>query len=179
MNRPDIDPNYWSRLAQETFALAASHERDEERRILIDIAVTYERMARHLANKRRHESGPASPLVIVVEDEFQIAHRVMELLEEAGCTPVGPFSALDIVSIVLDQLAAELAVLIVERGTPALFSVADTLADKGTPFFFVTAHDGDVIPQRHADKRVLQIPLNAADFHVTVQSLLKPSGDIV
>ncbi len=72
---------------------------------------------------------------------------VQEVLEEAGCTVLGPFAR------VVDALAAartervDVAVLDVNIAGEMVFPVALVLEKKGTPFLFVTGYGRAALPR--------------------------------
>jgi CheY-like chemotaxis protein len=107
--------------------------------------------------------------VLVVEDEYLIAHEIAYALALLGVIPVGPVATL--------QQAIELlkrfdhfdgAVLDINLQGQMVFPLADALEARGVPFIFITGYDDQVIPARYADVERCEKPVNP---HEVLQKL--------
>lgn len=102
--------------------------------------------------------------VLVVEDEMMVSMLIEDMLEDLGCTVVGPASRLDEAIELVKTAELDCAVLDVNLGGQPIFPLADILRAKGAPFAFATGY-GDA-GLRDADKGspVLQKPFREGDL---------------
>lgn len=113
---------------------------------------------------------------LIVDDEFLIALDLQDILQTAGATTVACFSDAD------EALAAlqagetfDLAVLDVNLGGAdrTSFSVAAALADRKTPFIFLTGmHHDATSTSNYRDAPVLEKPYRQEVLLATIRSLL-------
>lgn len=100
--------------------------------------------------------------VLIVEDEVVVALFLEDLLTEFGYAVAG------VVSHLSDALAHppdyDLAILDVHLNGRMVFDFADCLAERGTPFIFATGYGERGIPERFADRPVLQKPYQPVDL---------------
>ena len=82
--------------------------------------------------------------VLVVEDDYQIAADVAEILHAAGAEVVGPVSNVRDALRALDPMP-DIATLDVRLRGETSFRIADVLALRRVPFVLVTG-DADAIP---------------------------------
>lgn len=84
--------------------------------------------------------------VLVVEDEYLVAHEIVDLLEQWGATIMGtvqsPAQALDL----LARETPDGAVLDINLRGGSAYSVADALEAAGVPFILVTGYDNGCYP---------------------------------
>ncbi|HEX5379226.1 MAG TPA: response regulator, partial [Phenylobacterium sp.] len=78
--------------------------------------------------------------VLVVEDEMMVSMLIEDMLEDLGCTVVGPASRLDEAMVLAREADLDCAVLDVNLGGQSIFPVADLLRAKGAPFAFATGY---------------------------------------
>lgn len=101
------------------------------------------------------EQSPLSGLhVLVVEDIFIVALDLSCQLEDLGCAVVGPASSVKQALETIDEVALDGAVLDVNLAGEQSFPVAQVLASRGIPFFFLTGYDSAAI----IPKELQQIP---------------------
>jgi DNA-binding LytR/AlgR family response regulator len=78
--------------------------------------------------------------ILIVEDEFLLAMELETLVEERGCTAVGPASSVRQALALIDGEEADVALLDVnlkgERATP----VAAALQERGVPYVLITGY---------------------------------------
>jgi DNA-binding NarL/FixJ family response regulator len=87
--------------------------------------------------------------VLIVEDETLLALDLEMTLAANGCTVVGPSGTIGSAVASIDALAPDAAILDLNLNGESSVAVADTLADRGVPFLFLTGYDREHLPQRH------------------------------
>ena len=88
--------------------------------------------------------------ILVVEDEFFVADAIESALSAFGAQVVGPVASLEeAMELVEAGTPLHAAILDVNLTGKKVFPVADSLAQRGTPFIFTTGYDGDVIPEQY------------------------------
>jgi len=92
-------------------------------------------------------SALAGKRVLVVEDEYLVALLVEDMLSDAGCIVIGPFSRVRDALAAADTEVVDIAVLDVNVAGEMVFPVAHLLEKKGTPFLFVTGYGQAALPR--------------------------------
>lgn len=101
--------------------------------------------------------------VMVVEDEYFLADELNQTLTDAGVRVLGPVPSVQAaLNLLKADDAPDAAVLDVNLGGTMAFPVADALQARSVPFLFSTGYDQAALPERHADVRRLEKPLEAA-----------------
>lgn len=79
--------------------------------------------------------------VLVVEDESLVAMLLETILEDMGCTPVGPVATVEEgLAMVADEGTLDAALLDVNVAGREVFPIADALKARGVPFVFSTGY---------------------------------------
>lgn len=78
--------------------------------------------------------------VLLVEDSFLVAASISRMLEDLGCRVVGPFGTVRDAMGVIEAGGCDAGVLDVNLGGETSEAVAEELAGRGVPFFFVTGY---------------------------------------
>jgi DNA-binding response OmpR family regulator len=78
--------------------------------------------------------------VLVVEDEILVALLVEDMLADAGCVVVGPFSRVPQALAAAKTEPIDIALLDVNVAGEMVFPVAHALEERGIPFLFVTGY---------------------------------------
>ena len=103
--------------------------------------------------------------VLLVEDDYFIAHAMRSQFEEHGARVIGPVPT---VGRALDLIAAtpeiDAAVLDMNLQEEWVFPVADALRARGVPFVFATGYDRGVIPLRFGDVGHYEKPVDVAEI---------------
>lgn len=84
--------------------------------------------------------------VLVLEDDFYLAHDTAAALRSTGAEVVGPFGSPDEALSVLQAGSVDAAVVDVNLGQGAGFAVLRTLRTSAVPFVVVTGYDDTVFP---------------------------------
>ena len=115
--------------------------------------------------------------VLVVEDEFLLAMELETLLEQRGCTVLGPVPSVGQALAMLDRGQPEAALLDVnlkgERATP----LAAALQDRGVPFVLITGYSESQLSEpelRQAPR--LDKPVNGRDLRCALAKALTTAG---
>jgi CheY-like chemotaxis protein len=102
--------------------------------------------------------------VFVIEDETLVLVNLEDMLEELGCTLVGPAMRLDQADAMIDEAAAaDVAILDVNIGGRTVFPFAEKLAGKGVPLVFTTGYGRDGMPPEWQHSTVLGKPYTFDD----------------
>lgn len=102
--------------------------------------------------------------ILIVEDEFMLAHELAFKLERMGATVIGPEPS---IARALARIAAEpidFAVLDVNLGAEKVFPVADRLTDMHTPFVFFTGYGHDLLPDSYRAARRCDKPVDLREL---------------
>ena len=111
--------------------------------------------------------------ILVVEDDYLIAHELASLLEEAGATILGPVPSVEDALALLDrENDVDGAVLDMNLAGTDVLPVADALSGRQVPFMFTTGYNSDVIPARYAHVPYCGKPLDVAKVPDVVARLI-------
>ena len=101
--------------------------------------------------------------VLVVEDESLVAMLLDTILEDMGCTPVGPASNIDEgEALARDEAALDAALLDVNVAGRQVFPVAAALKARGVPFVFSTGYGEGGLPDEWRGNPTIQKPFTEA-----------------
>lgn len=155
-----------------------------------DHALVPSRARPELASKHgsRHIDGPlgqimSSPFtktvdlagkrILVVEDEAAIAMLLEDMLEDLGCTIVGPVGNLAEADALARADGIDLALLDVNVAGQPIYPVVRTLAERGVPFVFSTGYGSSGIDELYRGSPILPKPFRLNDLE---QKLLEAFG---
>jgi len=112
--------------------------------------------------------------VLVVEDESLVAMLLETILEDMGCTPVGPASNIDEgLALATDGQPLDAALLDVNVAGRQVFPVAQALKDRGVPFVFSTGYGEGGLPEEWRGQATIQKPFTEAAVR---QALMEAMG---
>ena len=112
--------------------------------------------------------------VLIVEDESLVAMLLETILEDMGCTPVGPASTVDEgMDIVTGGDALDAALLDVNVAGRHVFPVAQALKDRGVPFVFSTGYGESGLPDAWRGHATVQKPFTESAIR---EALMKAMG---
>ena len=89
----------------------------------------------------------AGKRVMIVEDELLVALMVEDVLTDAGCIVVGPFSRVPEALTAARTEMIDAALLDVNVANEKVFPVAHALEERGIPFLFLTGYGQMALPQ--------------------------------
>lgn len=101
--------------------------------------------------------------VLVVEDESLVAMLLETILEDMGCTPVGPASNIDDgEALARGDAELDAALLDVNVAGRQVFPVAAALKARGVPFVFSTGYGEGGLPDEWRGNPTIQKPFTEA-----------------
>ncbi|MBU1539979.1 MAG: response regulator [Alphaproteobacteria bacterium] len=112
--------------------------------------------------------------VLVVEDESLVAMLLETILEDMGCTPVGPVATVDEgLAMVAGEGTLDAALLDVNVAGREVFPIADALTARGVPFVFSTGYGEGGLPDAWRGHPTVQKPFTEAAIR---DALMKAMG---
>lgn len=97
--------------------------------------------------------------VLVVEDDYFIAQKLVQEIGEQGDEVVGPFANVHDAVLNIDNVDA--GILDIKLGSDDSFVVADLLQIRDRPFLFLTGYDRSILPQKFSAQHVFYKPSHA------------------
>ena len=91
---------------------------------------------------------PDERVLLIVEDEYFLAHDLAEYFQNLGADILGPAGSVGDALQLLDGSQVQGAVLDVNLKGERVYPVADALRQKGVPFVFASSYEPDQIPAR-------------------------------
>lgn len=111
--------------------------------------------------------------ILIVEDEYLLADDLCEALGNAGAEVLGPLSSVkDAAAYVAGEGSIDAAVLDVNLRGEMIFSVADSLRERGVPFAFATGYDETILPARFADTPRIEKPFKGKRVAAVIGSMV-------
>lgn len=100
--------------------------------------------------------------ILIVEDESLVAMLLETILEDMGCSPVGPASNIDDGLALVQAESLDAALLDVNVAGRQVFPVAQALKDRGIPFVFSTGYGEGGLPNEWRGQPTIQKPFTEA-----------------
>jgi CheY-like chemotaxis protein len=100
--------------------------------------------------------------ILIVEDESLVAMLLETILEDMGCTPVGPAANIDDGLALAEGESLDAALLDVNVAGRQVFPVAQALKDRGVPFVFSTGYGEGGLPDEWRGQPTIQKPFTEA-----------------
>jgi CheY-like chemotaxis protein len=116
--------------------------------------------------------------ILVVEDEPVIAVEAACAIGGAGGTVVGPAYSLDQAFKAIAGTKIDGALLDINLRNQKVFTLADTLAERGVPLVFVTGEIWPVIPPRHAGRRIVGKPAHPSKLVAALRGAIADGPDL-
>lgn len=112
--------------------------------------------------------------VLVVEDESLVAMLLETILEDMGCTPVGPVATVEEgLAMAADKGSLDAALLDVNVAGREVFPIAEALKARGVPFVFSTGYGEGGLPDAWRGHPTVQKPFTEAAIR---EALMKAMG---
>jgi CheY-like chemotaxis protein len=120
---------------------------------------------------------PPRGRVLVVEDDALVALDLQCLLREAGYRVVGPAATIEEAERLIARGSIDGAVLDVQVQGLVPVAFADSLADRGIPFIWLTDAPCDRLPEAHADVASVAKSCAAAQFIDALERAMSRGAD--
>jgi DNA-binding response OmpR family regulator len=114
--------------------------------------------------------------VLVVEDEFLIAHDISRILHSEGCEVLGPVPVVSAAEEIVMRGALDGAVLDVNLRGDLVFPLAQKLLVRRVPILFTTGYDRDNLPEAFSGCPMLQKPFRARRLRELARQLFPRSS---
>lgn len=116
--------------------------------------------------------------VLIVEDDFLIADAMIDSLQAAGASVVGPLGWIDETLAFLDDdpPAFDCAVLDVNLHGDKSYPIADRLLALDIPFVFTTGYDARAVASRYRDHPRCEKPINERGLLTLLTRCMRPAG---
>ena len=102
--------------------------------------------------------------ILVVEDEYMIAHEIADELMKAGADTLGPVARIsDALRLIESEEPIDAALLDVNLGGVAVWPVVDALLARNVPIVLATGYDAGAIPMAYAHLPRCEKPTTASD----------------
>lgn len=119
-------------------------------------------------------SQTLSGRVLIVEDESLVAMLLETILEDMGCTPVGPASTIDEgLALATGAEPLDAALLDVNVAGRQVFPIAEALKARGVPFVFSTGYGESGLSDEWRGHPTVQKPFTEAAIR---EALMKAMG---
>lgn len=102
----------------------------------------------------------AGQRVLIVEDRYLIASEMAEQVGRLGGQVVGPSRDVASAAEIVLREPVDMALLDVSLDDEVVFPLAETLAERGVPFIFLTGYDADILPPAWREHPTLAKPIN-------------------
>ncbi len=110
---------------------------------------------------RSEDGTPLAGLrVLVVEDDYFIAHEICTMLRNHGAEVLGPSPSVEHSLALIRDQPLDCAVLDVNLHGQLSFKLARELQQRGTPSIFATGYDSSVFPSGFQDSVRLEKPVD-------------------
>jgi CheY-like chemotaxis protein len=112
--------------------------------------------------------------VLIVEDEMIVAWLLTDMLEEIGCTVVGPASSVAQAIKLIELETLDAATVDVNLNGELSYPVADALRARSIPFLFSTGYDRSRLREGYQALPMLQKPYHHLELENALIEMLKP-----
>ena len=116
--------------------------------------------------------------ILLVEDDFLLAHDLTGTLRDLGITVLGPFpSVRQALKLVHSSAHIDAAVLDVNLHGTLVYPVAQALQERGIPFLFGSGYDDTVVPEEYGRVPRVVKPYHVSDVLSMLQAVLLHRAD--
>ena len=115
--------------------------------------------------------------VVLITNAPRAAAPIIAMLDDMGCTVVGPAMRFERALEMLEQgVAADVAILDVNIGGRKVFELAERISARGMPILFATGYGRSGIPQEWQHRPILQKPYTEHEVRAGLQAALAASA---
>jgi len=102
--------------------------------------------------------------VLIAEDEYLLASKMVEELAKLGVETIGPASTVKRALDLVEHCGPlDAAMLDIKLRNEMIFPVADALRARGVPFVFTTGYNQKIIPDGYKDVVRYEKPFDVAE----------------
>lgn len=99
--------------------------------------------------------------ILLVEDDFFVAHDLATSLQTAGAVVVGPVASVTAGQVVIRQTSRlDGAIMDINLSGELSYELVDMLLERDVPVTFATGYDGQIVPRRYKNIPICEKPLN-------------------
>ena len=103
--------------------------------------------------------------VLIAEDEYLLASKMVEEFAKLGVETIGPASTVQRALDLVEHCGPlDAAMLDIKLRNEMIFPVADALRARGVPFVFTTGYNQKIIPDRYKDVVRYEKPFDVAEI---------------
>jgi len=103
--------------------------------------------------------------VLIAEDEYLLASKMVEELAKLGVETIGPASTVKRALDLVEHCGPlDAAMLDIKLRNEMIFPVADALRARGVPFVFTSGYNQKIIPDRYKDVVRYEKPFDVAQI---------------
>ena len=119
----------------------------------------------------------AGKRILVVEDEILIYMLIESLLDEHACQVLPPAARVATALEAVASNAFDAAILDLNLAGEPVYPVAEALAQRRSPFIFLTGYGEGALDGKFHDRPVVQKPFRDGALLDVLMKLLETSGD--
>jgi CheY-like chemotaxis protein len=119
----------------------------------------------------RESSSLMGRRILVVEDDQLLSVMLEDALTVLGCTAVRASDVAEAIEIVA-TVPIDGAILDLNIAGTKVYPVAEKLAQRGLPFFFVTGYVKAIVPPPYSDRPLLKKPFRVRDLEHSLQEIM-------
>jgi CheY-like chemotaxis protein len=103
--------------------------------------------------------------VLIAEDEYLLASKMVEEFAKLGVETIGPASTVKRALDLIEHCGPlDAAMLDIKLRNEMIFPVADALRARGVPFVFTSGYNQKIIPDRYKDVVRYEKPFDVAEI---------------
>lgn len=120
------------------------------------------------------EPSVAGKRVLIIEDEALVVMMLEEMLGEMGCAVAGIAAHLRQATEMIGTRTCDCVLLDINLGGQPAYGLARNLAQRGTPFVFVTGYDRPDLPEELRNRPVLRKPFDFNSLRQAIEGVIGP-----
>src|SRR5262245_7459490 len=117
-----------------------------------------------------HQIFSSRKRVLIVEDDYFLAHEIADSVADTGCVVLGPVPSVNAALEILRVDLPDIAVLDLMLDDETAYPIAEILRCNAVPFIFATAYSGS-IPEEYRDVRSLEKPVDFGKLKRTLTEM--------
>jgi CheY-like chemotaxis protein len=114
---------------------------------------------------------------LIVEDEALVAVLLEDILQEAGCTVLGPAYDVSAAFAAINRMKPDAVTLDLNLWGESGIPIADLLLQRGIPYVIASANSPSNLPSRHAHVGYLTKPFSDEALVNALLKTLFPRGE--